>query len=68
MGNDYSENGSGASTRKTNFNPARYGMVICPDCEGVGYIKGAKRQCCPRCEGFGFIKKELEKNPEAPYD
>ncbi len=58
MGNDHSESKGGVSNRQTRFNPERYGMVICPDCKGNGYIKGAKRQCCPRCGGFGFIKKE----------
>ncbi len=61
MGDYNSENRSGASTRKRRFNPARYGMVGCPKCKGIGYIQGAKGQCCPKCEGFGFIKKESEK-------
>ncbi|MGZ3539235.1 MAG: hypothetical protein ACXVAB_14535 [Thermodesulfobacteriota bacterium] len=64
MGHDGSENRRGASNRKTMFDPGRYGMVICPDCKGMGYIQNAKRQCCPKCGGFGFIKKKLEKNPD----
>jgi DnaJ-class molecular chaperone len=48
-------------SRKT-FEPKKYGMVICPCCNGHGYIQSPKRQCCPKCGGFGFVKKESEKD------
>jgi uncharacterized OB-fold protein len=44
--------------RTKNFNPEKYGMVVCPDCKSNGYIRCPERQCCPKCGGFGFIKKE----------
>jgi len=45
---------------KENFNPEKYGMVICPSCIGNGFIQNPERQCCPRWGGFGFIKNEKE--------
>jgi len=48
--------------KKKNFNPEKYDMVICPCCNGHGYIQNGKRQCCPKCGGFGFIKREKEKD------
>jgi uncharacterized OB-fold protein len=62
MENGNSENKSGASIRKKTFDPARYGMVVCLDCKGDGYIQSSKRQCCPKCGGFRFIKRELEED------
>jgi DnaJ-class molecular chaperone len=44
-------------TRKI-FDPEKYGMVICPSCDSLGFIQNPKRQCCPKCGGFGFIIKE----------
>ena len=48
-----------------NFAPEKYGMVICPLCNGKGFlIKGsdqinvALRRPCTKCGGFGAIKKE----------
>ena len=58
MGRINSENRSGSSNRKIRFNPARYGMVVCPDCKGNGYVQNSNRQCCLKCGGFGFIKEE----------
>ena len=60
MGNDNREDRSGASIRNKNFNPEKYGMVVCQDCKGNGYVEKPKRQCCSKCGGFGFIKKEKE--------
>jgi DnaJ-class molecular chaperone len=40
------------------FYPEKYGMVVCPLCEGEGFIINPKRQCCQKCGGFGLIKKE----------
>ena len=47
------------------FEPRKYGMLICPCCNSIGYIEYPKRECCPRCGGFGFIKKEAEKDTNA---
>ena len=50
-----------------NFAPEKYGMVICPHCDGKGFlIKESEgtgvsvRKVCIRCGGFGAIKKEEE--------
>ncbi len=40
------------------FDPKKYGMVLCPSCEGKGYIQNGKRRPCPNCGGFGYITKE----------
>ena len=48
-----------------NFNSEKYGMVVCPDCKGIGYVQNPKRQCCPKCGGFGFIKKEKEEESDS---
>jgi len=43
---------------KKTFDPKKYGMVICPWCNGDGYTRNPNRQCCPKCGGFGLIKNE----------
>jgi RecJ-like exonuclease len=40
------------------FNPEKYGMVVCPECKGIGCVENPTSQCCPKCGGFGYIKKE----------
>ena len=40
------------------FDPEKYGMILCPMCDGKGFIINPKRKCCPKCGGFGLIKKE----------
>lgn len=50
----------GKSMKKKSFNPEKYGMVVCPDCNSNGYFEYPERQCCQKCGGFGFIKKEEE--------
>jgi uncharacterized OB-fold protein len=55
-----SKNGSERLIRNKNFNPEKYGMVVCPVCKGIGYVQNPRRRCCPKCEGFSFIKKEKE--------
>jgi DnaJ-class molecular chaperone len=40
------------------FDPEKYGMLLCPLCDGKGFIINPKRKCCPKCGGFGLIKKE----------
>ncbi len=42
--------------------PEKYGMVVCPECKGQGYIQAPKRQPCPKCGGFGWIKEKDEKD------
>ena len=41
-----------------NLDPEKYGMLICPVCFAMGFIKEPKRQACPKCGGFGWINKE----------
>jgi len=40
------------------FDPQKYDMLLCPLCDGEGFIINPKRKCCPKCGGFGLIKKE----------
>jgi ferredoxin-thioredoxin reductase catalytic subunit len=42
------------------FNPERYGMGVCPECNSTGYVQNPNHQCCPKCGGFGYIRKEGE--------
>ena len=49
------------------FTPEKYGMVICPVCNGKGFLIKAPeeinvsvRRVCTKCGGFGAIKKEEE--------
>jgi len=48
-----------------NFAPGKYGMVICPLCDGKGVLikdsEGAGfsvRKVCIKCGGFGAIRRE----------
>jgi DnaJ-class molecular chaperone len=45
-----------------NFDPERYGMLFCIECEGNGKLLSDSddTEICPKCGGFGFIKKEEE--------
>ena len=50
-----------------HFAPGTYGMVICPLCDGKGFlIKDSEgtgvfvRNVCVKCGGFGAIKEEEE--------
>ena len=50
-----------------NFAPEKYGMVICPLCNGKGFlIKESPhtnvllKTACTKCGGFGSVKKEEE--------
>ena len=40
------------------FDPEKHGMLLCPLCDGKGFIINPKRKCCPKCRGFGLTKKE----------
>ena len=48
--------------KKKTFEPEKHGMVLCPSCNGAGYIQNPERQCCPKCGGFGFVKREPEED------
>jgi DnaJ-class molecular chaperone len=45
-------------TRCEGFNPEKYGMILCPQCNGRGKVfKDAKElNVCVVCGGFGAIK------------
>ena len=50
-----------------NFAPEKYGMAVCPLCDGKGFLieesegtGGSVRKVCIKCGGFGAIKKEEE--------
>ncbi|OGQ12580.1 MAG: hypothetical protein A2026_22645 [Deltaproteobacteria bacterium RBG_19FT_COMBO_46_12] len=45
-----------------SFDPEKYGMLSCIECEGNGKLLNEFEdiEICPRCGGFGFIKKEEE--------
>ena len=41
------------------YSPEKYGLVICPECNGSGKLpKNPKGKVCEKCGGFGFIKNE----------
>jgi DnaJ-class molecular chaperone len=44
------------------FDPEKYGMVFCPDCEGKGKLPNNPDGflVCSRCGGSGAIRKEDE--------
>jgi DnaJ-class molecular chaperone len=46
-----------------NFDPEKYGMAICPLCNGKGKLLKTPDgyNVCTRCGGFGLIK--VEKDP-----
>jgi DnaJ-class molecular chaperone len=48
-----------------DFVPEKYGMVICPLCNGKGFLNKSSdpidvfaRSVCIKCGGFGAIRKE----------
>lgn len=43
------------------FNPAKYGYVVCPHCNGYGSSLKEESSVCTRCGGFGLVKKEESK-------
>jgi DnaJ-class molecular chaperone len=50
-----------------DFVPKKYGMVLCPLCNGKGFLnKGSAlndtyvKSVCTKCGGFGAIRKEEE--------
>ena len=44
------------------FDPERYGMIICPNCNGNGKWPEDPEgfEVCPKCGGFGLIKNESQ--------
>ena len=40
--------------------PERYGMILCPYCNGTGKFSSDSKgvEVCKACGGFGAIKKE----------
>jgi DnaJ-class molecular chaperone len=41
------------------FSPEKYGMMICPVCNGGGRIWSPDEvRVCQNCGGFGFIREE----------
>jgi len=46
------------------FSPEKYGMMVCPVCNGYGRIWSPDEvRVCQNCGGFGFIREEA-KNPD----
>jgi DnaJ-class molecular chaperone len=52
------------SIRNKKFDFKKYQMVLCPSCQGAGYIKDGKRHACSKCGGFGHINERAEQNLE----
>jgi len=41
------------------FSPKKYGMMVCPVCDGYGRIRSSDGvKVCQNCGGFGFIREE----------
>ncbi len=51
------------------FDPAKYGMIFCPECEGSGKSLGIGKETnvCAVCGGFGLIKTEEKNDPHANW-
>jgi DnaJ-class molecular chaperone len=45
---------------REKFNPHKYGMVFCMDCNGSGksFTDPEENNVCKVCGGFGLIKKQ----------
>ena len=50
-----------------DFVPEKYGMAICPRCNGKGFLIRStglsdhiSKSVCAKCGGFGAIRKEEE--------
>jgi DnaJ-class molecular chaperone len=44
-----------------NSDPERYGMVVCPRCNGTGRLVNEPdrtKKVCPQCGGFGHVRKQ----------
>jgi len=51
------KNGNKIHMNKT-FDSEKYGMIVCPLCDGKGFIIDTKRKCPQKCGGFWLIKKQ----------
>jgi DnaJ-class molecular chaperone len=55
----------GKMDRKTKkgFEPEKYGMMICPYCNGNGSLLNGSdgMDVCTKCGGFGLVKKDTNK-------
>jgi len=54
----------GKAQKDKKFSPERYGMIFCPDCNGLGKFTNDNEEIkvCRVCGGFGLIKKEVKNN------
>ena len=45
---------------KKTFNPEKYGMIICPGCNGHGFIEDDEgRDVCSKCGVLDLLKKVM---------
>jgi len=53
---------------KKRLDPARYGMILCPECKGKGKFLDQDKKVfvCNLCGGFGLIKKENNVSDQSP--
>jgi DnaJ-class molecular chaperone len=43
------------------FSPIKYGMMVCPLCDGYGHIRyPSDVRVCQNCGGFGYIREEAK--------
>jgi hypothetical protein len=48
---------------KKKFDADRYGMIVCPSCNGIGTQAEPSKSIkavCPECGGFGLVRKSEE--------
>jgi DnaJ-class molecular chaperone len=52
--------GKMAKKTKKQFDPEKYGMTICPHCNGSGSLQDSpdSMNVCTKCGGFGLVRKE----------
>ena len=50
----------GKLAKDKKFTPERYGMIFCPDCNGLGKFDNDNEEIkvCSVCGGFGLVKIE----------
>ncbi len=49
------------------FSPQKYGMAVCPVCNGDGRIRSLSEiRVCQNCGGFGLIKEEVNSFDQKP--
>jgi phage FluMu protein Com len=64
------EEGGVRTEMDRTFDPEKYGMLFCFECNGNGKLltDSGGIEVCPRCGGFGFIKKEEEPDQKRDSD